>query len=518
MAIVWEVGKGPHYYISKELMTASYNLGLDNLTSIGFQDASDIGTEVEQDILPEWVIEATPPQGAAVVPTDAAFSWAGQMHFARDSVVFKGWHQGTGAAQQVGAITDLGRITLGISPPGAANTVVWHNLARDRRGALDVLDGVFRTPVAPLQAGQFQLMEGDLVGNANGGGVVTGDFQGLVDAERGIVVWAVADLGDEDDEGDPVRADQLTYNAVFLQYVPINEELLGVGTTLLPLDGRVPGYHEGESIVIHNTSEVTLPNPVVLGTQYDLGRERVAHVALRDATGKRLPGALFELDRNPGKVAILADADLGDYVQPIKAYPRIEDEIAVLRADLSGRLDLAEAVSHVFPADGTTLVSGKLRIGDKFARAYNVMDRSTWLAGGWDATAASGETTAGFDATTFPIRSTNRGAITERWAAVFLTTGTVRIFGERVGQVLSNVSITDDIEAINPQTSVPYWTIPKEGWGGGWAQGNVLLWETEACGAPVWVARAVLPGASDVLSDRAVIALRSDVDPTALEA
>lgn len=508
---------GSHRYISKELMTASYNLDLNNLTSIGFQDANDVGTEVEQDILPEWVIEASPPQGAAVVPTDAAFSWAGVLHFARDSVVFKGWHQSTGATQQIGSITDQGRITLGISPAGAANTVIWHNLARDKRGALDVLDGVFRTTVAPLQAGQFQLMHGDLVGNASGGGVIAGAFQGLVDSERGIVAWGVAGLGDGDDDGEPVRADQLTYNAVFLQYVPINEELLGVGTTLLPLDGRVPGYYEGESIVIHNTSEVTLPNPVVLGTPYDLGRQRVAHVTLRDAAGQRLPGSLFELDRNPGIVTLLVGSDLSSYTQPIKAYPRIEDEIAVLRADLSGRLDLAEAVSHAFPADGTTFVSGKLRIGDKFARAYNVMDRTTWQSS-WDATSDAQETTAGFDSTNYPIQTTNRGAITERWAAVFLTTNTVRIFGERVGQVLTNVSITDDIEATNPQTNVPYWRIPKEGWGGGWAQGNVLLWETEACGAPVFAARAVLPGASDVLSDRAVIALRSDVDPTAAEA
>lgn len=508
--------QGPHRYISKELMTASYNLGLDNLTSIGFQDASEVGTEVEQDILPEWVIEATPPQGAAVVPTDAAFSWAGQMHFSRDGVVFRGWHQGTGATQQVGAITDQGRITLGITPPGASNVVVWHNLARDKRGALDVLDGVFRTPVAPLQAGQFQLMEGDLIGNASGGGVITGDFDGLVDSERGIVAWGVAGLGDGDDDGQPVRADQLTYNAVYLQYVPINEALLGVGTTLLPLDGRVPGYHEGESIVIHNTSEVVLPNPVALDTPYSLGRQRVAHVALRDATGKRLPGALYELDPNPGTVRLLPDADLDGFVQPITAYPRIEDEIAVIRADLSGRLDLAEGVSHDYPADGTTLVSGKLRLGDKFARAYNIMDRTTWQ-GAWDATAAGSETTAGFDDTTYPIHTTNRGAIKERWAAVFLNTTHVRIFGERVGQVLDNVPIAADIEAINPQTGTPYWTIPKEGWGGGWANGNVLLWETDACGGPVWVARAVLPGSSDVLDDQAVIALRSDVDPTATE-
>lgn len=502
---------GPHRYISKEAMVATYNLSLENLTTIGFLDASGAGTEVEQDILPEWFIEATPPEGAAVVPTDAAFSWASALHFARDGVVFRGWHQGTGATQQVGAITDQGRITLGVSPPGASNAVTWHNLARDKRGSLDVLDGIFRTPVAPLQAGQFQLMQGDLVGTASGGGVITGDFEGLVDSERGVVGWEVAGLGDEFDEGVPVRADLLTYNAVYLQYVQINEALLGVRTTLLPLDGRVPVYHDGESVLVHHTAPLALPNPLTKGMAYDLGRERIAHVALRDATGKRLPGSLFELDSNPGTVTVLADADLTDYIQPITVYHRIEDELNVLRADLSGRLDLAASISHNFPA-GESFVSGKLRLGDRFARVHSVMDRSTWQAGGWDATAAGNDTTANFNQTDHPITITNRGAIKERWAAVFTSATHVRVFGEGVGQVLTSVPIADDIEAINPQTNVPYFRIPKEGWGGGWAQGNVLLWETEAAGGFVWVARSVMPGASAVLDDRAVIALRSDVD------
>ena len=84
--------------------------------------------------------------------------------------------------------------------------------------------------------------------------------------------------------------------------------------------------------------------------------------------------------------------------------------------------------------------------------------------------------------------------------------------GEGVGQVLTNVSINAPIEPLNPQTETPYLSIPAEGWGGGWAVGNVLLFDTVAAGGPAWLARTVLPGASAVLDDRAVIALRADVD------
>jgi hypothetical protein len=88
----------------------------------------------------------------------------------------------------------------------------------------------------------------------------------------------------------------------------------------------------------------------------------------------------------------------------------------------------------------------------------------------------------------------------------------VNVYGENVGLVLSNVPIADVIEAINPQTSVPYWSIPAAGWGGGRSAGNVLLWETEAAGGPVWFTRSVLPGAAAVLDDSATLAYISDVD------
>jgi hypothetical protein len=497
-------------YYKLEASTTTYTLALADLVQIDYASDAAPGAPVSNSAVPGWVIEAAQPSGASAVTTDAAFTWAGAFHFVRDGQVFRGFNVGTGAAEARGAMTSAGSIGLGQGAPGGANAITWHNLARDRTGAGEALQGVFRTPVAPLSPGQLQLQVGALVGAANTGGAISGAFQGSVDFERGIVRWGVAGLIADGSGGAPIPAAQLTYNAVFLQYVPLDAALLGVSTTRLPVDGRVPIFRAGGHAVVHHTATTALPNPLTKGTAYDLGRERLAFVALRDAAGQRLPGDLFTVDLDAGTLTVPTASDLTPYTQPLTAEHRVEDELLVIRADLSGRLDLAGAITHTYPA-AEAFVSSKLRLGDRFARVFGYADRATWQ-GSWDATEAGSDTLANYNATDFPITTTNRGAITERWAFIFTGTTAGRLVGEGVGQVLTNVSITAPIEPLNPQTGVPYLSIPAEGWGGGWAVGNVLLFETVAAGGPAWLARTVLPGASAVLDDRAVIALRADVD------
>jgi hypothetical protein len=462
-------------------------------------------------IAPNWVIDAQPPQGLGVVTNDVAFVWAGVLHFARDGSLFRTWNTVTGAAVASGAVSSDGRITLGAVAAGATNSITWHNLAHDRRGGLDVLQGTFRVPSAPINASPFQLQAGALTGTTNSGGALSGAFTGDVDGQRGIVQWAVAGLGPLDGQGVPVRADELTYNAIFLQYVPLDAELLGVDTTGLPADGKVPIYRAGGSVLVHHTATLALPQPPVRDNAYSLGRGRVAHVEIRDAVGTRLPGTLYTVNRVLGTVTIPLASNLAPYAQPLTVHHRVQDELQVLSADISGRLVLSGALSHNYPVPGS-YVSSKLRQGDKFARVFGYADRTTWLST-WQATFNGTDIgTASYNRIDFPIQTTNRGAITERWAAIFINTTEVRIVGEYVGQVLTNAPIGAPISVINPQTSVPYFTIPSGGWGGGWPVGGVLLFETQACGDPTWVARSVLPGGTEVLDDSAVIALIANVD------
>jgi hypothetical protein len=500
----------PRYYYKTEETTVNYTLDRDGVIQIAYQPATGGGAESEA-FSPSWFLDATPPDGLSLVSNGLAFSLGGVPHFSRDGALFAGWNPVTGAAAAAGSVSSEGRVLLTTIVPGVSNTITWSNAAHDARGALDLLGGVFRVASAPIQAGQFQIQAGDEVGTANSGGVLSGDFEGLVDSVRGVVAWVVAGAGPGELDGTPVRADEITYNAVFLQYIPIDPVLLGVDPTGLPIDGLVPMVHVGGGALVHHTDVFELPDPVVKGTPYHVGEERISVAVLRDAVGTRLPGTLYTVDRNPGNVTVLEGADISTYALPLRAHWRIQDELQVTKADIDGTVLFSGSLTHNFPVPGSFL-SSKLRQGDKFARVHGYADRATW-AGSWTATKAGAGIAAAYNEVDFPITTTNRGAIKERWYAILQSNTTqVNVYGENVGLVLSNAPIADVIEAINPQTSVPYWSIPAAGWGGGRSAGNVLLWETEAAGGPVWFTRSVLPGAAAVLDDSATLAYISDVD------
>lgn len=499
----------PRYIYKTTSTTVNYTLDRAGVIQIGYQPAS--GGSVESEVInPTWYIDAAPPDGLELVTNGLAFAFGGVPHFSRDGALFSGWNPVTGAAVSAGSVTSEGRVLLTAPPTGVANLITWANAAHDARGALDLLGGVFRVASAPIQAGQFQLQAGSEVGTANSGGVLSGDFTGLVDSVRGVAAWSVAGAGPGELDGTPVRADEVTYNAVFLQYVPLDPVLLGVDPAGLAIDGRTVMVHVGGSALVHHTDFFTLPNPLTKGVAYDVGRVRVSSVVLRDAVGTRLPGALYEVDRTLGLVTVKVGSDITTYAQPFVAEHRIQDELQVTKADIDGTVLFSGALSHDFPVPGSYL-SSKLRQGDKFARVHNYADRATWLST-WDGTMAGAGIAASFNEVDHPITTTNRGAIKERWWAVFQNTTQVDIFGENVGQVLDNQPIAGVLEAINPQTSTPYWSIPAAGWGGGWSAGNVLLWETEAAGGAAWFSRSVLPGSTTVLDDSATLAYIADVD------
>lgn len=467
---------------------------------------------------PAWGLSIPTLSGLTLKADALAFTVGGAPYTSAGGSLYQGWDAVTGTGTPAGSVASGGAVTVTALPANGNNAVVWSNAAQDR-SAPRVGQGVFRVQSAPLKVGVFQIQSGALVGNAADTGVITGGgWNGTVDFQRGIVRWnrvssySGAWVGGWTawQSADPAAADTLTYNAVFLQYVPIDGTLLGLETARLPLDGRVPIYRAGGQVIVHNTLTTALPNPLTKGTAYSLGRERVAAVLVRTLSGAKVPGALYEVDFDAGEITFPVASDLTGLDQPFTVHHRIEDELMLLRADISGQLDLVAGLTHDYPA-GTSYVSSKLRKGDLFARAFLYIEQSSWTSV-WSDVLIGGAPTASYNNTDFPLAVTNRGSITEQWAVIFTGATQVRVVGRNVGQVLTNVSINADVAPLNPQTGVPYFSIPALGWGGGWAVGNVLRFNTAAAGAASWVARTVLPGPATVASDAATIAFRADVD------
>jgi hypothetical protein len=305
-----------------------------------------------------------------------------------------------------------------------------------------------------------------------------------------------------------VTADSVSYKAVYFQFMPLNATLLGMSTARLPIDGMVEVYFSGWLVVVHHTASTVLTNPVTQGTVYPLGRQRLAAVRVRTAAGATVPGALYQVDLNAGAITFPVESDLSGLSQPFTVSHRIEDLVLVSEADLSGTLRFTRALTHDFPAL-TSRVSGVLPLGDLFARAFGFFDQQTWT-GEWADELIGAETTAQINTVDHPVVVTNRGTVTERWAIIFTSSTAFRIVGERYGQIGTG-SINTTTAPINPATSVPFWTINPQSWGGGWAAGNVLRFGTEACGAGLGVIRTILQG-NDATNDSFSIAFRGGVN------
>ena len=432
----------------------------------------------------------------------ALLTIGGDVYSSAAGVLRKGWsmYAGAPAVASAGVLTSGGYMQITSLPANKINAVVWKNLAQDLAVAT-VDKGVFRTASSPIKQGVMQLQVGDDIGSGGEDGLITGGgFGGDVDYQRGIVRWSHPLL---------INPAELSYNAVFLEYLPLDSSLIGLDTVRLPLDGKVPIYRAGDMLIVHNTLTTQLPNPLVKGTAYSLGRERIASVRVKDALGALVPSSLYVSDLDPGTLTVPAGSNLTPYTQPLNVEHRIEDAVVCSQADISGQLKFISTLTHDFPAD-TSFVSSALMFGDLFARAHNYIVQATWT-GVWSDELIGDAPLADFNDGQYPVILTNRGAITERWALIFTNATTFRIIGENVGDIGTG-NTGEDCAPPNPATGAAYWTLPVIGLGNGWGPGNVLRFNTVACGAPFWTLRTTLQGPATVLSDAYSLAFRLDVD------
>lgn len=512
-------------------LTATSIAGSANCQYTLTSAAADTAEELV-DALP-FTIDLLPnTYGKTILPGSVNFIWGGVRYIDRRGKIYRNPSAATGQGVEVGTIDYAAGTVVITTYEAAPNTLTLQSLLA-RFGRQFLASVTFRTPGAPLRPASLQIQgvaaDGRLVsGLANADGSLTGTLcRGRIDYDLGIVevafgeMVAAAGVVDEpwydadDVEGGQiwqplsVFADQLVYACVVYSYIPLNASLIGIDPVRLPVDGRVPIVKAGDVVVIHNTQETQLANPLSAGQVLTFSRAGINHVELYDSAGVYVPSTFYEWDEEAQQLTMADPLDLSDYTQPLFAMHRIEDMRLVSQVQINGQIIVASGLSHDYPLEGT-YVSTALLFGDMQSRYYNLFDQKTWTTAYADAPIGD-VANASYNEIDYPILVTNQGAVRERWALVFDASDHFKINSERRG-VVGEGYITQDCQPINPATNQPFFFIDYRGWGTGWASGNVLRFNTAGANGPLWIARTTLQGPVTEPNDQFTIQIRGDAE------
>lgn len=492
--------------------------------------AADTATETLE--AAPFVMNLAPDlNGRTIVPGSVAFTWGDDEYIDRLGILYKNPDLETGQGVEAGTI-DYETGIVNLTSYGSGDNTINVTSLLMRLGRQFLANATFRTPGAPLRPGSFSILgvasDGtQLSATADFDGTISGNgVSGYIDVETGIVSlifgeivvaagnegesWYDADLlfGD----GNMWRpyfavAETLYYTCVVYSYIPLDAELIGLDPVRLPSDGRVPIVRIGDVVVVHNTQTQQLSAGLTSGQELTLNRGNISTVRLYDADGLYVPTTHYSFDKLTQLLTMADPLDLSGFTEPLIANHRIEDMALVSDVQINGQITMAAGLTHDYPVLDTW-VSSALLFGDLQARLHSMFDQKTWTSV-WDDNLIGDACTANFNDVNFPPVVTNAGSIKERWALVLDGTDHVQIIGEKVG-VVGEAYISNIIQPINPATGQPYFTIPLEGWGSGWAAGNVLRFNTEAGNHDLWVLRTTLSGPVTEPDDQFSIQIRGD--------
>ena len=344
-----------------------------------------------------------------------------------------------------------------------------------------------------------------LLASDNGLGALTGGASGTVTYATGqiSVVFSAS-----------VTIPSIVIAYQYTQPSALNQIIGGsLDTVRLPPSKSYPMVRAGDVVIVHYPVSDTLPNPVVAGTTYTLSRSNIDQIWIEDAVGTRIPAAKYTSSRAAGSVTMAATLDLAAYNQPLKAWTVVSDEVLATSIDANNRrVTLNRSLTHTYPAT-VSYLSSQVQMGDLQATISIPFAQQAWTSV-WQNDVIGTVIAPQFNHAGYPLIVSNNGAITERWRITFTASTVVTVTGEHVGQIASGLSTTSPIAPINPMTGKPYFTIPYQGWGGGWVSGNLLRFNTTGADFAIWPIRCVQPSDSPApgTSDRFRLTFVGDVN------
>ncbi|OED40221.1 hypothetical protein ACH42_17050 [Endozoicomonas sp. (ex Bugula neritina AB1)] len=508
-----------YYRINSETLTKTQVFNGNAVTAIA--QASNLAHQPYTETInsPELSIDLLPLVSDPLLPGSVIFEWNGETYFDRDGQVFKDISTETNAGVQVGVIDYTGgEVKLAIYPSGNIQTA--NLLAAATISAGFTTQAIsFRTPGSPLRIGSLQLtaMRADTAEIIT----ATADFNGLFDTAevQGKINTAIgwADIKFTDGTNPIYIIPQsVRYNTIVETSLPLDAELIGLDPVRLPPDGKVPIYRAGDIVVISHTNSTDAATPAA-GQTITLARDHQADIAVEDSAATPLATDQYTTDRNAGSLTFanplsLIDGEGNALTAPFTIKDRVEHMSVVNDVQINGDLSIIAPVPWDLPATETT-VSSAVVYGDLQARQYSFFTQKVWDNGNpnWTDNREGDNTTAQYNTINYPVEVTNKGAIYGKWAIIFTTTTAFQVVEEKLG-IIANGTTTTDIEPINPEAGVPYFTIKSDGWGTGWAVGNAIRFNTDGCLAPVWICRTVLAGQGTETNDKFTLQIRGDAD------
>lgn len=490
--------------------------------------------------LPAVSFDLTPYTTDEAVPGSVQFKWMSHVYEDFEGVIYRartptspGVASGT-INYRTGIVLMTDWIVGGSGPEDFQLISLW-----TRKRPWTTASLFFNVAEAPLRpgAGSFALSVVDVEGSTltaevDGAGAITGphmrgklefarggcevqfgdyvDDATLTDADRAEWWYRAADVGAVEPgkiwRPWPVLPDTLRYSAVSYVYLPVDVALMGLDPTALPPDGRVPFARAGDTAVVG----LTISGPAfaaAVGMVYDVGQAPLSLIQVLDAaTGAEIHTG-YSVDLDAGKATF---ADVTGYPAQVQVRARIEVYRQIAEVHPDGRVRFTMPVGYGFAAGA--VFSTALRQGDRYARVSRMYDQQSWDGVTW----ADGQTGAAavgtYDQTNYPPSITNRGAITERWALRLRANGQdFDLIGQHAGQVAAG-NINADFAPANPARGEPYFTLDSDGWGSGWAAGNVLFIDTVGAESPIAIIRTTQPSSPARPDYHVLLEQRGSVD------
>lgn len=492
-------------------------------------DGEQQETKTDTVAIPCLTIQLLPYRKGAIMPGTLRFTLNGKTVSDRVGQGYLYWDDGT----VVGQVDYYAKVVyLTIWTPGTG--VLTLTSCITTLGIWSTQAVVFRVAGAPLQPGslivQATKSDGEVITatvNSNGY-IIHDDVTGFVDQENGVADLQFGHLTLETSLTEAQRLEpwynledivdghiwvpydvfpsSIRYSAVVYTFLPLDASLLGLDPVRLPTDGRVPIFKLGQVIVIAEELSQSISSLPVPADVVQLSATFVADASLTDTEGATVPSTFYTLDRKLGTLTFLPATDWTDFTAPLTAVIRLEDMSLITDVQINGTVKVAAPIARAFSAE-TAKVSSALIFGDMVTRYFNLFHQFSWISV-WSEAVIGSDTSSKYDDVSYPILVANESAIEQRWAIVFTSATTFKCLGETRGQVATG-DVYTNFEPVNGLTNKPYFRIDHRGWGGGWATGNVMRFNTEAA-KPFWISRCILQGEPTNEEDVFCIQARGD--------